>query len=210
VDGLELPNLPPEGAAAFLKIFDFLPQGIVLLDKGHRVLYSNAAARLFSQDARNPLSTAVGFVFTCPGSINARLQSALLEAVAPGISDQHVAHLVRLPRQPPLRPLTAIIRRLEVPKGNAPLIYALLALVDPALQVELAIAVAARQYGFTQAEAQLVGALTQGTCMSDYAESRAVSLNTVKTQLKHVLAKTGVHRQAELVGLILGIPTFLA
>ncbi len=52
------------------------------------------------------------------------------------------------------------------------------------------------------AEAKLAIGLLGGQMPGDYAQVNGVSQNTVKTQLKQVLAKTGTHPQAELIQLL--------
>lgn len=61
-------------------------------------------------------------------------------------------------------------------------------------------------YQLTPAEARLSEALALGETLEHYASSRKRSLNTLRAQLKAVFKKTGVARQAELVGLVLGGP----
>lgn len=60
-----------------------------------------------------------------------------------------------------------------------------------------------RLLGVTAAEAALVGTLAAGGTLEQHAQRRGVSAGTVRCQLKQVLAKTGTHRQAELVRLAL-------
>jgi DNA-binding CsgD family transcriptional regulator len=57
-------------------------------------------------------------------------------------------------------------------------------------------------FGLTKAEAALAAALASGETLRDYADASRRSLNTVKTHLKSVFAKTGTTRQAELVRLL--------
>lgn len=64
-------------------------------------------------------------------------------------------------------------------------------------------------YGLTLAEARLAGALANGYSLEKIAETFRLSKNTVRTQLKSCFQKTGVHRQTELVKLILGDPAGL-
>lgn len=64
-------------------------------------------------------------------------------------------------------------------------------------------------YGLTNAEARLAGALANGHSLEQIADSFRLSKNTVRTQLKACFQKTGVHRQTELVKLILGDPAAL-
>ena len=59
------------------------------------------------------------------------------------------------------------------------------------------------RYGFTPAEMSIVQQLTEGKTLKQIANLNHVSLNTIKTQLRHIFRKTDVNRQAELVRLIL-------
>lgn len=54
-------------------------------------------------------------------------------------------------------------------------------------------------YGYTSAEARLAKELAQGTTVEDYANSFHVSVATVRTQLRQVLAKSGHARQQDLI-----------
>lgn len=58
-------------------------------------------------------------------------------------------------------------------------------------------------YGLTAAEAALALALVRGATLDEHAATRGVSINTVRVQLKQVLAKTGAARQADLVRILL-------
>lgn len=57
-------------------------------------------------------------------------------------------------------------------------------------------------FDLTPAEARLAAALAQGAPIGDVARRFGISELTARTQLKAVFAKTGVHRQAELVALL--------
>jgi DNA-binding CsgD family transcriptional regulator len=56
----------------------------------------------------------------------------------------------------------------------------------------------------TPAEAQIALGIADGETLAAIAEARGVSVSTARTQLKSVFAKTGTHRQAELVALLVG------
>jgi DNA-binding CsgD family transcriptional regulator/PAS domain-containing protein len=58
-------------------------------------------------------------------------------------------------------------------------------------------------YGLTAAESALALALVRGATLDEHAASRGVSINTVRVQLKQVMAKTGAARQADLVRILL-------
>ena len=57
-------------------------------------------------------------------------------------------------------------------------------------------------YGLTEAEIALAESLLAGEDVSGYAERKAISVHTVRTQLKSVLAKTETRRQGELIALM--------
>lgn len=65
-------------------------------------------------------------------------------------------------------------------------------------------------YGLTHAEARVAGRLAEGQRLSEIARDLGISINTVRGHLKQVFAKTGTHRQAELVRLVLSGPSQIA
>jgi DNA-binding CsgD family transcriptional regulator len=62
----------------------------------------------------------------------------------------------------------------------------------------------AQRYGLTPSEVRLARHLAEGGNIAGYAEQHGLSQGTVRTHLKAVFAKTGAHRQAELVLLLAG------
>jgi DNA-binding CsgD family transcriptional regulator len=60
-------------------------------------------------------------------------------------------------------------------------------------------------FDLTPAEARVARSLTAGETLDDIAASGGVSRNTVRSQLRGVLQKTGCARQAEVVALLSGI-----
>jgi len=60
-------------------------------------------------------------------------------------------------------------------------------------------------FDLTPAEARVARSLTAGQTVENIASIGGVSLNTVRSQLRCVLEKTGCHRQAEVVALLSGI-----
>ncbi|MEX2148991.1 MAG: hypothetical protein WD793_02145 [Steroidobacteraceae bacterium] len=55
----------------------------------------------------------------------------------------------------------------------------------------------------TLAELALAVAISRGSTVAAYAHERGISMHTARAQLKSVFQKTGAHRQAELVALVL-------
>jgi DNA-binding CsgD family transcriptional regulator len=62
-------------------------------------------------------------------------------------------------------------------------------------------------FGLTAAEACLAVALVAGKRLEDIAEERGVRMPTLRTQMRGVLDKTGTDRQADLMRLIVRLPS---
>lgn len=60
-------------------------------------------------------------------------------------------------------------------------------------------------FGLTTAEVDIVRGITLGLPVKDIAEARGRSAETVRTQLRSILAKTETHSQSELVRVVLGL-----
>lgn len=61
----------------------------------------------------------------------------------------------------------------------------------------------AHAFGFTPSEARLAGALLSGHDLSSAAKSLGVGLETVRTQLKRLFAKTDTRRQSDLLRVLM-------
>ena len=61
----------------------------------------------------------------------------------------------------------------------------------------------ARIFGLTKAEARLTLAIANGMTATECSSKHGVSINTVYSQIKAILAKTGTRRQTELIKLVL-------
>ena len=60
-------------------------------------------------------------------------------------------------------------------------------------------------FGLTAAEVAIVQGVTLGLPLRDIADARGRSLDTVRTQVRSILAKTETHSQSELVRVVLGL-----
>jgi DNA-binding CsgD family transcriptional regulator len=64
----------------------------------------------------------------------------------------------------------------------------------------------AQLFGLTPAESSVTNWLVTGRPIEEYAQDRGVSLATVRSQIKTVLAKTGMSRQVQLVAALARLP----
>jgi len=60
-------------------------------------------------------------------------------------------------------------------------------------------------FDFTAAEAEVARSLAKGKSLNEIASERNVNVETVRTQLKRVMEKTGCKRQGELVALMVNV-----
>jgi len=64
----------------------------------------------------------------------------------------------------------------------------------------------ARDRGLTGAEARVLGALCRGHAPTEIARRLGVAVSTVRTQIRHIRAKTGTSSMRELVGIVGTLP----
>jgi DNA-binding CsgD family transcriptional regulator/PAS domain-containing protein len=119
--------------------------------------------------------------------------------------DGDAGGLLLVPRVWPLRPLTMSVTPLVSPRRRGDVMpgiarpAALLLIHDPDRTVPLPAERLCRVFGLTPAEARLAAALAGGSTLGQYADRARIKIGTARWYLKQVLAKTGAHRQSELV-----------
>jgi DNA-binding CsgD family transcriptional regulator len=106
------------------------------------------------------------------------------------------------------RPYAVLVA--PVPERVAPMSLAAPAVVvlltDPDHAPETPARLLRRVYGLTRKEAQLALALAAGATLSDAAKGLRIAEGTARRHLAAIFARTGIHRQAELMRLILSLP----
>jgi DNA-binding CsgD family transcriptional regulator len=175
---------------------------LVVARSGH-ILYANALAEglLNRGDA---LYVVAGRLSTEGRGANEWLARAITEAVdAAAGRDATVNEALAIDREDRL-PLTLLVAPLRPAQdGFGTSVPAAIVFVrDPEQATPSSLALRSL-FGLTSAEASVAGALAAGKSIDEIAASNGVTLNTVRTHLKNVLAKTGTSRQAELVALLL-------
>lgn len=121
------------------------------------------------------------------------------------VAMEDIGGLLLLPRAWPLRPLMVTVTPLAPRQRNGSIVpglpqpSALLLIHDPDRAVAMPAEHLVRAYGLTLAEAKLAAALAGGSSLGAYADNARITIGTARWYLKQVLAKTGAHRQSELV-----------
>jgi DNA-binding CsgD family transcriptional regulator len=107
-------------------------------------------------------------------------------------------------RGPGQRPLTVFIHTCTSPVDGATSESALLLMIlDSALPLVSIEAELQHLYRLTPTEARLASRLLEGSALEDCCEALGFSRPTGCTHLRRIFKKTGVHRQTELVALLL-------
>ncbi|HXI99910.1 MAG TPA: hypothetical protein VNH44_01730 [Micropepsaceae bacterium] len=185
---------------------DSLDIGILLLDGECRVLFANRVADAILKRG-DGLSHCQGRLRAAQPNTSEELAKAVRAAAATGTRRGDDSGSVVVLRRKKGKPMTVLVcpRRTEVDFGyrNA----TVMAFVsDPDANTDIDERHAARLYGLSRAEAQLLKALLQGTRLSDYADMAGITLNTAKGYLKQIFHKTGSGRQSDLLRLFFADP----
>ena len=183
-----------------LDAFEQMGCGGILIDFLGRTLRLNGKAR---HHLGNGITLVHGQVAASDREANTALQRLIGSVLQPGAADEAAPPgAVALPR-PSGRPLilhaAPIVGSAEDVFQNA---RAVLMLVDPDEQAEPLETVLRQAFGLTRSEAQIAVGLARGLDLQDIADARGISIGTARVQLRNLFAKTGTHRQAELVALL--------
>lgn len=199
-------------SASAMAALELVPVGVILLTSAGFLLHANRLAHALVSRT-GALRFAAGGAFQTAGmTTTASLQRLIHDAVQTS-AGKGVAHggSLRL-RGTSGRELQVLVTPLPLGAspfgGDAP--RAAVFCSDPDAVVGELTGTLQGMYGLTSAEAHLTEALVNGQSLKQYAEARCVSMNTVRTQLQAVTAKTGAKRQADLVRIVLTGPAMLS
>lgn len=194
-----LPKENPSREDLYESALDLLADGIALLKRDGGIVYVNEALRRLAAGGSEIRIERNAIEFASP-DLRDRFAQAM-DAVE-RMHDPDGAFLVTdfaVPRQGGRPPYTVSVRPLSRGKeAGHPDAGAMLLVHDPLQQSAAAARMLRELHGLTNAEAQLVQALSSGMTAVAYAESRQVSITTVYTHLRRTREKTGWKSVAEL------------
>jgi DNA-binding CsgD family transcriptional regulator len=179
--------------------------GIVVVARGHRVVYTNSAAdRILCADDGlriRPARIEAGSL-----RADAQLQHSIDRALASNKADR-CGNSFLCVRPSGRRPYIVHVLPLDETTFASPQPQnrAMIVIVDPDREPEPPASLLRRLYGLTRSEAEIALMVLRGQGRNHIADELSLSLATVKTHLHHVFDKTGTHRQAELVRLLLSL-----
>lgn len=182
-----------------LKLLDEQYDSILCLNSELRIIYMNRAARKLVT-SNSPLKIRPLQILTARNVMDGnRLRLAVNRATQDDAAKPSFLTLERAPQLPlhvAIDPFWGLDRdRL-----------AAITIRDPEAHLTRQVRRAAIWFGFTPSEAILAEALVRGSSPAEHASERKVSVPTVRSHLRALLAKAGATRQSELVANILSIP----
>ncbi len=185
------------------EVIDRLPTGVILLDSQRRPVVTNLAADQIIEQRD-------GFYLSDTGP-RASIQrddvvlQGKIDQVVKNDTDGQTGGFMALTRPSGRRPFAVMLT--SVPKGSPESTVtdaaAMLFVSDPDSGSPSTVEMLRNIYGLTNAEAELVQLLVSGHSLDEVSGLRGVTMNTVRSQLKHVFAKTDTKRQGDLVRLII-------
>jgi DNA-binding CsgD family transcriptional regulator/PAS domain-containing protein len=189
---------------ALAEAIDRLPTGVLLLDSKRRVVVQNRGAeRILAADD--------GFRIDRhgPSADDARENATLQRLIADSMEaragqEMRSAGFVAISRPSGKRSYAVMVTPLlDAPKSAMSDAVVALFVADPSARFFAGPEALSELYQLTHSEAELVRLLASGLSLEEAADKRGVSLNTARSHLKHVFAKTDTSRQGELVRLIM-------
>lgn len=189
--------LGASAATGALEAFEMSGTAVVLVDRHGKAFKANPSAeRLLVGDVQIKKGRLVAKDASAMAALNAAV-SNLLERRTGGLSSP-----VALPRTG-RRPLLAYPAKLSSATANALAdCQAMIVLIDPDAGPRPLEATLRSVFHLSEAEARLGTQLASGESLETVAERLGIAKETSRTQLKSIFAKTGVHRQAELVAVM--------
>lgn len=193
--------------AATHAALDRLASGVLLVGTRRTVLFANRAARkaLAEEDGLRLKVTPQGRTVLAAASLDAQsaLDAAFDLCLEPDtVEVPHFSEVVRVERGSDRAPYALNVSALPVENefgsgAERPLAIAFLNDPDEPLAIDEQLL--RKLYALTPAECRLAAQLCRGGSAVEIAARLGVTENTVKTQMKSLFAKTGTHRQSQLV-----------
>lgn len=189
---------------------DRLPFGVVQLSAAGRLVTANRAALAMLGEGDGLLLTAAGVRAALAGD-DARLQLAILRAARTTAGDVAcgAGDYLRILRPSGRRSYAVVAAPLGLDRGFDRSVFTaqhaavMLIVTDPEAAPRIEPQTLSTLFGFTPAEARLVGLLVTGLALPAIAKRLGVSFETARTQLANARAKTGTASQVDLVRLVL-------
>ena len=187
-------------------VLDTFDRAVFGLNRNGIVVLSNRKADAIVEKA-DGLKLIRGRLVAEHSPDDCELQSHIARSVAVSTGDgtsQSVS--IHLSRDSESLPLQLTITRFQSTAPNNGQLAALVFVSDPAQKPQSCSTLLRQLYGLSPTECRLADLLHEGLEVREAAGRLKTTLETARFHLKRVLAKTGTHRQTELMRLMLSLP----
>jgi DNA-binding CsgD family transcriptional regulator/PAS domain-containing protein len=174
-----------------------------LLDESGRIVFLNESARRLVGE-RDGVRLADEQLAPTDVLRRAEFRGLLLAAAA--LNQEHPGGALTLERPNGKRALQVLVTPFRPADADRSHVRVLVLATDPETKVNFPDAILRSLYDLTPAETELANGLITGFTLDELALLRKVSVSTVRSQMKTLLAKTNTRRQSELVGLLSSLP----
>jgi len=185
---------------------DQLRAGVIMVDAAGRVLFVNRIAETMLA-GNDGLGIDHEGIRACNQSANRALRRLIAGCagtmIAPGGSMEVPRGEGRRPLRVTVAPFRADAAQIGMTWLGAVRPVAILTVADPEREQRARKEDLRRRFGLTQAETDVALEILKGDGRDAAAARLGISIATVRTHLSHIFEKTRVHRQAELVRLLL-------
>jgi len=179
-------------------ILDKLDRGVLVMDSKGQVIDSNPCAERVMRACEGINLRNGRLAFTDPALDDRLVQAIGKYRTGNGYGQPVIAACVRCSRLAPCRVLVV-----PVAPGDDGRDIAFFALIyAPNGSQEISLEVLRQLYGLTKAQAEVARSLYAGRSVEDTALALNLSLNTIRTHLKHIFTKCEVGSQAELLHML--------
>lgn len=186
-------------------MLDALGHGVLLGEPDGRVSFLNPAARSIL-DLRDGLTLRADGLHAAVCSEDEVLRHVIGHASARSPAAGRTQRMLKISRPSGARPFEVLVLPLpsSSPVGGPSQPGTLILLHDPDSTPHSAVASLRAAFGLTPAEALVAELVAEGMDLATVAAKLQIALDTARTHLKRVFAKTNTHRQAELSRLLTG------
>ena len=195
--------------ASLAELLENTRQGIIQLDSRGRIVATNDRALNLLRTGDGLLDND-GYLFAHHSADNTDLQKLLKDALPPygqqGISDSMTVR--RLATSQPLVLHVNPVDKQQADCRSWPVV-ALVLVVDPRSDTRIDPDLVAESLGLTPMESRVAVMMAEGKAVREIAAATGRKESTIRWHVRHIYAKHGISRQAELVRLVLsmaGVP----
>ena len=188
--------------AALESALNLADYGVVLIERSGAVTFCNRIARQLI-DNRDGIRLAGARLSADDLGGSVSLRVAIDHVITTGDDEEAVYPLLQLPRRSG-PPLIAAMLPVKEPARELSHVAAVLYLVVPDIGLEQALPPICKLYRLSNVETQLAVKLATGYSLAEAAKLLRVQELTARGYLKTIFLKTDVHRQADLMRLLLG------